>query len=627
MRNLNGYLKKILLISSFVLFLFFLPLKSYAVDGFTTNSSFKHTLTPDTINTEVILQISAKESRVISYFTATIPLKNLDIKCYNNATGKRITCTTFDRGSTTDVLFDLNNAVVRVGTPLEIKIVYNTANSDQNSYQITSYIPDTKTTKVIVKYPKEKGKPVWSSDPITNIKSVGSNYQIQVENPGYGTLSLLFGSNIIYKFEVQRVFTNSLTDQNQTFELILPPDTQTQSVIWEQIEPLPNTAQLDVNGNYVFKYILTPNSTIDANIKGYIYKRDTLVNTDTPATFYIAKIGYWNLTNTNEYKRINAFLNKKGLRIPEGIVSVSTLNSSQKELLYKYLYEYTIQKLDYDRKLELGITEQTRAGVNALVDNPSNSSAIDYADFLVAVYRGYDIPARMIVGYVSNISGFTSDGFFHYWVEYYDSITNSWVTLDPFLEAYSKKSLYKSDFSDHITILKRGKSPLAPNLTFYQSNDFLVTSVPDVEIAPVFTVEASIFFEKNLVTRQFTKGYISLSNTGNVAITEYEIKKSNIENIAKYIDPINNISSQIVLPKQNANIQINLPVQEENINLFVNVRFSNHDIFSTEKLLESSITPSIPFLLDILVKILSTILFLLLSSLIYFGIVKLRKHG
>lgn len=627
MRNLNGYLKKILLISSLALFLFLFPLKSYAVDGFTTNTSFKHTLTQNTINTEAIIQISSKEARVISYFTATIPIKNLDIKCLNNKTGKKITCTTFDRGTSTDILFDLNNAVVKVGNPLEIKIVYNTPNSDQNSYQIISYIPDTKTTEVLVLYSKEKGKPVWSSDPITNIKSTGSNYQIQVENPGYGTLSLLFGSNVIYKFEVKRTFTNSLTDQNQTFELILPSDTQTQSVIWEQIEPLPNTAQLDLDGNYVFKYIVTPDSTIDASIRGYIYKRDTLVSPDTPATFYIAKIGYWNLTNTGEYKRINAFLNKKGLTIPEDVISASTLNSSQKELLYKYLYQYTIQRLDYDRELELGITEQTRTGVNSLADNPSNSSTIDYADFLIAIYRAYDIPARMVVGYVSNISGFTSDGFFHYWVEYYDGISKSWITLDPFLEAYSKKSLYKSDFSDHITILKRGKSPLAPNLTFYQTNDFLVTSVPNVEIAPEFSVEASISFEKNLVTKLFTKGYISLSNTGNVAITDYDIRKSNIENITKYVDPINNMSSQIVLPKQNANIQINLPVQEKDINLFVNVRFSNQEIFSTEKLLESSITPSVPFLLDILVKILSTILFLLLSSSIYFGIVKLRKHG
>lgn len=627
MRNLNGYLKKTLLLFSLGLFLFFLPLKSHAIDGFTTNSSFKHTLTSDRINTEVVMQISSKESRVISYFTATIPIKSLDINCINNKTGKKITCTTFDRGTSTDVLFDLNNAVVRVGNPLEIKITYSVANSDQNSYQIISYIPDTKTSKVLVIYPKQKGKPVWSSDPITNIKSVGSNYQIEIDNPGYGTLSLLFGSNVIYKFEIKRTFTNSLTDQNQTFELIVPPDTQAQSVIWEQIEPLPNTAQLDANGNYVFKYIVTPDSTVDANIRGYIYKRDTLVSTDIPATFYISKLGYWNLTNTSEYKRINSFLNNKGLTIPEDVVSVSTLNSSQKELLYKYLYQYTIQRLDYDRQLELGITEQTRAGANALADNPANSSTIDYADFLIALYRAYDIPARMVVGYVSNISGFTSDGFFHYWVEYYDSISESWITLDPFLEEYSKKSLYKSDFSDHITILQRGKSPLAPNLTFYQTNDFLVTSVPNVEIAPEFSVDASVSFEKNLVTKLFTKGYISLSNTGNIAITEYEIKKSNIEDITRYIDPINNMSSQIVLPKQNANIQINLPVQEKNINLFLNVRFSNYNTFSAERLLESSITPSVPFLLDILVKILSTIFFLLLSSLIYFGIVKLRKHG
>ena len=627
MRNLNGYLKKIPWIFSLVLFLLLSPSNSHAVELFTTTSSFKHTLTQESVNTELVLDINSKEARVISYFTASIPIKNLAVKCYNYKTSKKIDCTTFERGSSTEILFNLNNAVVKPTAPLQVKVTYSTPSSDSNSYQISSYVPDTKTVKVLVVYPKEKGKPIWSSDPITDIKSTGSNYQIQINNPLYGTLSLLFGNNIIYQFDVHRVFTNSLTDQNQTFELILLPDTQNQSIIWEKIEPLPNTSQLDVNGNYIFKYIVTPDSTIDATVKGYVYKRDTTESDSLPATFYTARIGYWNLTNSSEYKRINTFITKKGLNLPEDVTSVNVLENSQKELLYKYLYQYTIQKLDYNRDLQLGITEQSRVGVNALVDNPSSSSPIDYADFLVALYRGYDIPARMIVGYVSNISGFTSDGFFHYWVEYYDSTLKSWITLDPYLEDYSKKSLYHSNFADHLVIIRRGKSPLAPNLTFYEANDFLVTSVPNAQIVPQFKVEAGLSFEKNLITRQFTKGYISLSNTGNIAITGYEIKKSNIENITKYIDPINNMFSQIVLPKQNSNIQVNLPVQEENINFFVNIKFTNQGVFSSEEVLEYDMSPTVPILLDIFVKILSTILFLLLSSLIYFGIVKLRKHG
>jgi len=87
------------------------------------------------------------------------------------------------------------------------------------------------------------------------------------------------------------------------------------------------------------------------------------------------------------------------------------------------------------------------------------------------------------------------------------------------------------------------------------------------------------------------------------------------------------MSSQIVLPKQNSNIQINLPMQEKDINFFVNIRFTNQNIFSSEEILEYEMTPTVPILLDIFVKILSTILFILLSSLIYFGIVKLKKHG
>ncbi|HQI92728.1 MAG TPA: hypothetical protein PLE98_01835, partial [Candidatus Dojkabacteria bacterium] len=185
MKNLNGYLKKIPWIFSFVLFLFLFPNSSYAVEFFTTTSSFKHTLTQESVNTELVLDISSKETRVVSFFTASIPIKNLDVKCYNYKTNKKIDCTTYDRGSSTEILFNLNNAVVRPTVPLQVKVTYSTPSSDSNSYQISSYVSDIKTVKVLVIYPKEKGQPIWSSDPITDIKSVGSNYQIQINNPLY----------------------------------------------------------------------------------------------------------------------------------------------------------------------------------------------------------------------------------------------------------------------------------------------------------------------------------------------------------------------------------------------------------------------------------------------------------
>jgi len=626
MRNLTGYLKRIVFLSSSLLFLISFTKPLQAEDSFQINTSFQHEITSDQINTEVIVNISSDDSKVISYYTASIPEKDINVKCFSVKTGKKIECTEYHRGSNTDILFNLNNSVVRKDTPLEVKISYSKKSAEGNAYNITSKVLDANTNSVIIKYPKEKGEPLWTSDPLSNIKLINDSYQVTINKPLYSNISLLFGRNIQYKFEVSRSFQNS-TDDNETFELVLPPDTKDQIIIWDDISPLPNSSTIDEDGNYIFKYIVSPNSTLDCKIKGYIEKVSSTEESDI-RTYLTKETGYWNITNTSEDKRVKTYMKKQGVNLPDGFDDINTLDNPNKELFYKNIYKYVVEKLNLDKTQTLGIEDISRLGSTTLTESAQNAKPIDYADFYIALLRKYNIPSRLVIGYVSKISGYTSDGFYHYWVEYYDTMNSKWMTADPFLEDYTQKDLFKSDFYDHLTILRRGKSTVSPNITFYSNTDFKVEFLSDGNKEKTFEPKTELYFEKLKSTDKYLKGYIYITNQGNIAITSTSFLSSNINNILKYIDPVNNTTSHIILPKQNATIQMNIPYSSiSSPELFVNLKFSNTSTNTKEIMVKQNVSEIIPIYITLLSKFASILCFFIFIYLVYFVYRKIRKNG
>ena len=629
MRNLTGYLKRIPLLFSLILSFFLLTtLKTYAIDQFTITADFTHGVVDTTINTEAIITISSDTTRVISYFTTTIPQEDLTVECYNVASNKKLDCSGHKRSGATDILVDFNNAVVKTTAPLKLKLIYTTKGIQENSYNIVSSIQDATTNSIVLTYPKAKGEPLWTSDAIQNIKSAGDLYQITILKPIHPSISVLFGKNVSYKFTVSRTFTNSLTDQNQTFELILPPDTTTQTIVWNDITPLPNIAEQDEDGNYVFKYIVAPQDTLDCNIQGYVLMHNMLTDESTPGTFLTTKFGYWQATQKIEFTRILTYLKNKNVKISDTFSNVKDVDENNQELIYKYLYQYTVERLNPQRNLTTGIITDNRVGFDHLVSNPNDATPSDYSDFLITILREYGIPARQVIGFVSNASGYTSDGFYNYWVEAYDFTQKKWITMDPFLEDYSGKSLYGNLFYDHITILKRGKSPVAPKLTFYKDTDFKVTSSSQEDVIPNFALDTQLIFDNNNIVAKYLKGLVNISNTGNVAINKYSITSSNIPDIRKYIDPVNNINSQVILPKQNTALQLNIPNSLTESKISLNIKFENQDL-SKEVLVQSDTNIHIPLYLQVLTKLISLTSFAGILYLVYFLTKKVKnsKHG
>ncbi len=626
MRGLIGYLKKILFLSSILALTLSLAQKTSAAEPFQIYTSFEHKIESKNISTETILQIRSDSPRVISYYTASIPQKNLDILCYLVKTNKRINCTTFHRGSNTDVLLELNNAVVKKDAPLEVMLRYKISNDSSNAFNISSKILDTTTSSVLIQYPKTIGEPLWTSDPLSSIKAVKDSYQILINKPIHPTISILFGEKVSYKFSISRNLQNT-TEENQTFELIVLPDTKDQTVIWTDISPLPNSAVLDENGNYVFKYIVPPSQSMECKIDGYIEKIIS-EEKEKGADHLTKPTGYWKIVNSSEWIRVQTYMKRHNLNILKDFDDIESLKTEEKEIFYKALYKYVVEKLNFNKNLTLGIETTARLGANILTESALESAPIDYADFYIALLRHYKIPSRMVIGYVSEISGYTADGFYHYWVEYYDSTLSKWIIADPFLSDYLNKDLFKSDFFDHITVLKRGKSSVSPNITFYSENDFKVEFSPSEKEEISFSPTAELTFEKLKSTDQYLKGYLYILNSGNIAINRHSLEKSNIENVRKYIDPVNNIYSKIILPKQSATIQLNIPYNSiHTSNIFLNITLANNSSNQKNFLLEQNVTEILPIYILIISKIISISVFLVGFFLIYFGIKKIRKHG
>jgi hypothetical protein len=656
MKNLTGYLKKTLskyrntpspfaVIKTPIKFLSFLPLilifsialiflslastrqviANTTVSDININVDFEHTITEETIDTQVVMEVTSSSPRVISYYTAVVPIERLRVTCEKFKTGEELECTTFNRGSNTEILVNLNNGVVRLDSPLEILIKYSLERKEESSFNISSTIFNTTTRSIVIKYPKDMEEPLWSSDPIQNIKAIENRYVVLIEQPQNPKLSIVFGEKLLYKFNINKVFSNSLKDDNQTFEIYVPSDTPTQTIIWEDISPTPTSSLKDEDGNYIFKYLVKPGESADCKISGYILKTEDLEITEETSSFLTQESGYWSITNNTEFRRINSFLERKGLLIPPTFNDVEVLEDAQKELFYKYIYQYVIERLNYNEEIPLGIESSSRIGAQTLTEAPNNASNIDYSDFYIALLRNYNVPSRLVVGYISNITGYTSDGFYHHWVEYLDTNQNRWVTADPFLEEYFGKNLYGSPFLDHITIIRRGKSAVAPKLSFFQDTDFIVKAETKKDILPKFSIDSHFVLENYNITKPYAKGLLKLKNNGNIALNNIIVSNSNIENFTKYTDPVKNMQSNILLPKEENFLQFNIPHDEINSsNIFVVTSLANLNRHKIDQTLETEVEHEVPLYISILSKSLSILIFCSFLFLLYF-LITLRK--
>jgi hypothetical protein len=634
MKNILGYLKKTLIFcSTFILIFSFSPFKAYSDEEFNISSSFKHTVTENNqVETVVDISIQANNnSRVLSFFTITIPQEEIEPTVSILNSEKEVTTTVYHKNNVTDIAAVFTDLIISDTKATTLRISYTTdLESEGNKFVFHSKLTDIDTSSITILFPKDMGEIVWSSNTVSKFSSQGNLYKTEINNPSSSDEILVLGDSLVYNFSISRSLNNTLQESSQTFDITLPQDNSSQTLIIASLDPLPDSSSRDEEGNLTVSYTVEPEEQIDVSISGYILTMDSNTQIEKPTNpLFIKQSGFWKITDNQEITNINRYIDRNWIDLPDNFEGVDDLTSdSSKESFYKGIYKYIVNRLEVDTESSTVLQGGSRDGASAVLEDVSKADADDYADLCVAVYRYYDIPARMVVGFLTDVSGITDDGIFHSWCEYYDEVEQSWISLDPFLEDYKGVDIYHNSLKDHIKIITRGKSSVSPKLAFYSTNDFRASSTSD-EVTPSLNFTAEILFEKVSTISKYIKGSIVINNTGNIPLTQFTILEENIP-ISEHIDLISNEAILLLLPGESISIPFNIPIEEigsynTEIPVSVSMEVSSESQFSKESEIISSLEVSTPLWLNLLSYSLVSLFFFVIVFLIYFVYRRFRK--
>lgn len=626
MRNLNGFFNKILLI--FSLLLFFFPFKHIvlAADDLTVQSSFHHDWDGQIVDTTIYLTLSTQSSStVVTYYTVTIPETSISPEVYSISRDTKLEPTIHKGEYGTDLVIDLENSPIYPEKPIILKITYSKPLSG-DSISLVSNIRNTQTDEFVFTYPSSLGQISWSSATILSIDGKGNNLEITTEIPNTDTVKITFGSRVIYHYTIKKTLSNPGTEIIIS-EVTLPINNSQQRVTISDITPLPDKAYKDLDGNYILQYGIAPQSIVDVNIEGNILMDPHPY--PYPLNPEYENTSLWKISNTSLIRHTNRYIKEYGLDIPETFNDIDTLETiEQKELLYESLYKYVIENLVPNTTSIGSLSGTDRLGGEEILLKQDISTSEDYIDSIISLYRYYNIPARFVIGYLSNISNYDSNGIFHYWGEYFNSDTNDWIPIEPFFEDFSRTPLWKKDMKDHIALIIRYRNPYTPKLPFYTQDEFNVELVKeDIEYRNSFKLD--ILFSPYKLSEPYLTGYITIENTGNTILDTFNISSSKPD-LTKYIDYIENNSNIILLPNQSYDIKFNIPYDDIEDSMFVVM----NAVAGTDEIKDIYIEKEVGLIhtlreLNIFSKLLSVLIYITFLLGIYFFSkkVKSKKNG
>jgi hypothetical protein len=288
--------------------------------------------------------------------------------------------------------------------------------------------------------------------------------------------------------------------------------------------------------------------------------------------------------------------------------------SSDKSTLTEYLYRYVVDTLK-PTVSSTSLSGGARRGAIDVLKSPSESTAEDYADLYRTLLSIYEIPCIYTIGYVSDISSYQDDGMFHYWLQVYDG--ENWRVLDPYLEDYSKVSLINRPQLDHITILNRVNDSISPTLPYYSDNDLSFEYIKSsaVQYQPISS--SSISLEPYSILNKYIYGKINIENIGNTVFTDITFTDSQPD-ISEHVDSVTNSMITILLPGMSTDINFHIPfndLEEEIIYTNVNVKNGIETVDSELLSTEYSISARTGY--EIMIKVVSVIIFIIFIALLY----------
>ncbi len=567
MRNLLGYFHKILYLFSilFLNFVFFQPISNLsAQEALSIKSTFHHNWDGERLDTTIYLTLSTESaSTVVTYLTVTIPQSNINPEIFSINRDKVLEHTTHKGKESTDLVIDLEKSPLYKDKPITLKITYFQSLTG-NTLSLLSKLSNIDTKEFLFTYPSSLGQISWSSATILNEEEKGGKVEVTTEIPNTDFVKITFGEQIIYSFDINKTLSNS-SDTTIYSEVTLPINNSYQNIVISSINPLPDKAYKDIDGNYILQYSIVSQSAIDLKISGFIYMNQQ--ESDDSKEYLIEQNPLWKISNASLIRHVNRYVNTYGLKVSDTFSDINELDPEDKQVFYESIYRYVIEYLQPNVNSVGSLSGAERLGSEDVLVKQGMSSNEEYADAIIALYRYYKIPARFVIGYLSNISNYDSEGIYHYWAQYYDQDKRDWVIVEPFFEDYSKTPLWNKEMKDHIALIYRYSNPFNPKLSFFSPEDFTLKLV---EQAPVYTNKAKVdlVLSPFNISDPYLSGLINIQNNGNTILDSFTFKKSKPE-ISLYVDYIGNNQKILILPNQEYDIKFNIPFKEVEEDFFV----------------------------------------------------------
>ncbi len=476
---------------------------SYTIDE-NGSTSFKYTIS-----------LESERSRItaISKYTILLPFKELDFYTIT-ADGENLRAHREVSDNGVELTLDLEEKILSSEDPIEIALEgeFKTPMIEKAPKAKILVLPGSisgiNVEKAKVKYPKSFG-PISNLSQEWQLEEGKDNIKLEGTDVGKA-INLIWGEKVTYDFGIEKTLVGDPSQAERTFDLNVPKSHFNQKVLFSKIEPTPDFAYQDAEGNVFFSYKITAGTEIDIHILGQI--EISLENGDRSKDIGVFQKpiltetkGYWLLENEYELNRLEVFLNRKG--IEEN--NINQMDAETKKKFYKEAYTYTIDRLSFGDFKKTSLESYTRQGASHVASNRRSASPEDYVDFLSAIYRKYSVPTRMLEGYVNVLD----QGFYHSWLEYWNE-DDGWITIDPSLEDYSGGSYFKRNLPNHVVIISRGFNYIRPRMAFFDKNEFSINLAKHQE-------DEYLSIEENITLQPLKKNYdeimgiLEIKNKGN----------------------------------------------------------------------------------------------------------------
>jgi len=332
------------------------------------------------------------------------------------------------------VSYEEDNFAIKTGEVWEISIPKISDTKAFNYFSINLSVPESVGDEAYI-----------SPKPLEVVKENGRRiYNFDKEVLGINGITAGFGKFQIFSFNINYHLENSQRSLVEK-EIAIPPDTSTQKVYYQKIDPIPKDVVVDKDGNWLAKYTLKANERLDVKVTGsvQIFAHPVKFLSHSVANLSLNTLPskYWESDD------------------PEIMFFAKELKSP------KRIYDYVVNSLKYD--FNRAKPEVERLGAKMALRYPDNAICMEFTDLFIALSRASGIPAREINGfaYTENPDvqplSLVAD-VLHAWPEYYDENKGVWVPVDPTWESTSGIDYFNKLDLRHFAFVIHGQNSVEP---------------------------------------------------------------------------------------------------------------------------------------------------------------------